>query len=527
MLLKLPSGLRRTGIVAATLAAALIVSGCVGEATPTDSGGTAGEPLAGGDLNVALQVGPASLDPAFGNAPDLDRNTFNLFYEGLIRLRAGGEVEPVLAESFETSEDGQTLTFTLREGVTFSDGAPFNADAVVANLSRIIDPEVASPRANDLAAVNEVVALDDSTVEVRLSTPSPLTLAGLASEAGMMVSPLALEDPETLKTTPVGTGPFIFAGLINSQDISATRNPDYWGTDSQGNQLPYLDSVTMNIVPDINIKLTGLRTGQFQLIDSIPVRQVETVAADSEIEILEGRGVQKWMAFNTSRAPFDDLRVRQAVAAAIDRNAIGQTIAGDLAVVNATLCTPTQVCFDESLEPTSTNVEEARALLAEAGVEDLSLTLKVINREPDTTIAQLVQAQLLEAGITLEIQVLERESWIEQILEGDFDIATLQIGVPRLDPSLAFNGSFSENAPQNWSRVSNGDLADATARAASTYEESERRAAFSEAQQILLDNAYYVFFYWNADPAGIATSVQDIGADQAGGWILTETWLSQ
>lgn len=523
---RITKAFRWRAAAAVAVVGALALSGCASD-TPTTEPEQTLQPVIGGDLTVGLQVAPKSLDPLFGNAPDLDRNTFNLFYEPLIRLLPGGEVENVLAESYETSEDETTLTFTLREGVVFSDGTPFDADAVVANLERVIDPAVASPRASDLVAMDSVTAIDEKTVEITLKSPAPAFLAGLSSEAGLMVSPAALADPAALQLNPVGTGPFVFTGFVNGQDIAAERNPDYWAKDEAGNALPYLDSVTLRIIPDANVKLTELKTGGVQLIDTVPVRQVTDLTSDPAFQVIDGRGVQKWMAFNTTRAPFDDARVRQALALAIDREAISSVITTGIGQVNATLCTPTEVCFDESLKPIATDVDAAKALLEDAGVSDLAVTISVINREPDNTIAQLVQAQLGEIGVTLDIQTLEREAWIEQVLGKDYDMATLQIGVPRLDPSLAFNGSFSATAAQNWAGVDDQDLFDAVATAGSTFDADERREAFATAQKILLDEAYYVFFYWNADPAGATSALQGLTGDQSGAWLMRSTFLSE
>ncbi|MDQ7910094.1 ABC transporter substrate-binding protein [Phytohabitans sp. ZYX-F-186] len=495
----------------------------------SDSGGHAGggAPVRGGTLTVGLQVAPKSLDPLFGNAPDLDRNVFNAFYQTLVRIEPGGKVADVLASRHTVSADGRTYTFTLRQGVTFGDGTPFDADAVVFNLKRVTDPANNSPRAVDLVAIDTVTATDPQTVTVTLKQPTAAFLAGLAGEAGMMVSPTAAaKGADALQRDPVGTGPFVFDGFLNGADIKAKRNPAYWEKTDDGGQLPYFDAITFRVIPDANVKMTDLKTGGVQLIDTVPIRQAAALASDDGYQLIEGRGVEKWMAFNTTRAPFDDVRVRQAVAYAIDRNAISSAITNGQGSVPATLCTKTEICYDDAVKPTATDAAKARSLLAEAGRSSLTVTVSVINREPDNTIAQLVQAQLKEVGVTVNIQTYEREKWINSVLAHDFDLATLQIGVPRLDPSLAFNGSFLAESAQNWAGVNDPDLFAAVGAANAGADPTERRADFARAQQILLEKAYYVFFYWNTDPAGASARLHGVTGDQSGAWNLTRAWLT-
>ena len=316
------------------------------------------------DVLVVGQVAePATMDPHVATAVNDFRILVNV-YEGLVRYKSGTlEVEPALAESWEISEDGTVYTFKLKEGVTFHDGTPFNAEAVKFNFDRMLDEEHPLhgtgpfPLSFFFSAIQETEVVDDLTVRFHLNEPYAPFLSNLAYPTGLIVSPTAVETHEgDFARNPAGTGPFAFRLWESNRQVALQRNDDYWG------EAPPLAGVVFRPITDANARVAEMMSGGIDLMVEVPPDNVQLFGEDDAFVLHEQAGPHLWfLILNTKEPPFDDVRMRQAVNYAIDK----ETLVNDVLQGTATVATgPTPAAFswayNEDLEPYPYDPDRAR-----------------------------------------------------------------------------------------------------------------------------------------------------------------------
>lgn len=487
-------------------------------------------PQRGGTLNASMDLQPRSLDPIMGDAPTSDRYLLLQIYEALLRFDAQGKLEPALAESWTFEQGGKAILFRLRSGVRFHDGTPFDEAAAVWNLRRALDPRINAPRRSDLSAVESVEVAGPLSIRVVLKEPSGAALSALAVEAGMMSSPTAVEKfGQDYGRNPVGTGAFKFEEWVSGTRVTLRRNENYWRKDAAGQALPYLDGITMRFITQPAVKMVELKSGGVHLTDSMTPRDIPEVERSADLKILKvPPGITQFMAFNVSQPPFDDERVRRAVLHALDRNVMMRVVSGQYGAVTPTVAAPGEWIYDASLRTVPYDQAAARRLLAEAGKgTGFTMTISVIQREPDTQIAQLMQAQLRQIGVTVSIEILERQAWLDKVLNRRHEAAMLRANVPRPDPDQTFGPFFGRNAAFNWSAIRDEAVFDAVSEAARATDQEQRRTAYLKAQQLLLDKSYYAFLFFREAPHVYRAEVQNLRFDIGGAWILSEAWLKR
>jgi peptide/nickel transport system substrate-binding protein len=477
----------------------------------------------GGTLTIGFSVEPAGLDPAFGDAPSLDRSIYNMFYDNLFYLGTDGALQPGLAASWEVAANGLSISARLRAGVVFHDGTPLDAAAVKASLERVIDPALKSPYARNLADLDGVDAVDPATVRIRLKQPSGAILTALATEPGMIVRTTAGGD---LKRTPLGTGPFRLRDWVGGNALTAVRNDRYWALGDDAKPLPYLDEVIFRFIKNTTVKITEARAGSIQLADAIQTKDFEAVAADPNLVLPpNSQGIHQWMSFNVSKAPFDNLDLRKAVLAAINREAIARVVTGRYGRITPTLITPEDWIFDASLPSPAHDLAAARALYAKSGHRG-EFAISAIQRDPDTQIAQLIQAQLQQAGIRARVEILERQAWLDKVLKKNHEIGLLQIHQPRPDPDATFAPSFGKDAAFNWSGVDDPELFDIVERARKTSDRAQRRALYVEAQKRILESNAYGFLFTRPIADIVRKNVMGLRTEVHGPWRLDQVRLA-
>lgn len=477
----------------------------------------------GGALAVGFSVEPAGLDPAFGDAPSLDRSIYNMFYDNLFYLGPDGALQPALATSWEVSDDGLAITCALRQGVTFQDGAPFDAAAVKASLERVVDPALNAPYARNLGDLDGVDVVDAANVRIRLKQPSGAIMTALATEPGMIVR--AVEGAD-LKRRPMGTGPFTLREWVGGNSLTAVRNPNYWAAGEDGQPLPYLDEITFRFIKNTTVKITEARAGSIQLADAIQTKDFEAVRADPNLVLPpNSQGIHQWMSFNVSQAPFDNVDLRRAVLAAIDRAAIARVVTGPHGRVTPTLITPEDWIYEADLPAPEHDLEAARDHLAKSGFTgDFAIT--AIQRDPDTQIAQIIQAQLQQAGIRSRVEILERQAWLDKVLKKNHEIGLLQIHQPRPDPDATFAPTFGRDAAFNWSGVDDPELSELVERARRTADRDERRMLYVEAQRRILESDAYGFLFTRPVADIVNKAVSGLRTEVHGPWRLDQVRLT-
>ncbi|HAZ30802.1 TPA: glutathione ABC transporter substrate-binding protein [Candidatus Acetothermia bacterium] len=353
-----------------------------------------GTPRYGGAVVIAMAAEAVTLDPLV--ITDVaSANVFAHIVEALFDLTPEGDLEPLLATGYEVSPDGLTWTIPLRRGVTFHDGTPFNAEAAKFNLDRF------RTRATFkflIEAIQEVVVVDEYTIQLRLGTPFVPLLRGLAHGFTGMLSPTAVQAG---KVEPVGTGAFKFVEWIRGDRIVLIKNPNYWG------EGPYLDRVVFRPVLEPGTRVMMLLTGEADIIHTVPPDDVPMVKADPLTDVIRGPSfTTQYLGFNNRRAPFDDVRVRQAINYALNKEEIVEHVLGGFAMVADAPIGP-DVFGHHSVGPYPYDPEKARELLAAAGYPDGFRTTLRFNPGWREVAAELIQAQLRKVGIEIELIKME------------------------------------------------------------------------------------------------------------------------
>ena len=366
---------------------------------------------------VGLQLEPPHLDPTSAAAGAIDSVLYANVYEGLTRFAEDGSVVPGLAESWDISEDGLTYTFHLRDGVTFHDGSSFEASDVAFALDRARADDSTNAQKALFEGIQSVEAPDDRTVVVTLKAPDGQFLFNLAWGDAIVFAPEAVDD---LQSTPVGTGAFRFGEWRQGDSITLVRNEDYWG------EAPALAEVTFKFINDPTAAFAATMSGDLDAFYGFPAPEnLAQFEADPRFQVLEGSTEgETILAMNNARAPFDDPRVREAVALAIDRQAIIDGAMYGYGTPIGSHFAPHNPDYVDLTGQTPHDPARAKALLAEAGYADGFETTLIL---PPPSYArrggEIVAAELREVGIEARIENVEWAQWLEQVFNGhDFDL---------------------------------------------------------------------------------------------------------
>ena len=369
------------------------------------------------DIVIGMQLEPPNLDPTAGAAAAIDEVVYANVFEGLTRFAPDGTILPALAESWEIAPDGLSWVFHLQDGVAFHDGTPFTAEDVVFTLDRARAPESTNAQKQLFAGINEVTAIDDATVEIGLDAPNGSLLFNLAWGDAVIVSPASAE---TNATNPVGTGPFEFSQWVQGDRVELVRNADYWGEPAQ------LDKVAFKFISDPTAAFSAMMAGDIDAFPNYPAPEnLAQFEADPRFQVIVGSTEgETILAMNNAREPFDDLRVRQAVAHAIDRQA---TIDGAMFGYGTPIGShfaPHHPAYVDLTALSPYDPEKAKALLAEAELPDgFQTTLTLPPPAYARRGGEIVASQLRAVGIEAQIVNVEWAQWLEQVFKGkDFGL---------------------------------------------------------------------------------------------------------
>lgn len=439
-------------------------------------------------LRAAWRSDPTSLDPQRGSSA-FETTILWALYDALIDFDPETlEPLPGLAESWEQS-DPTVLTLKLREGVVFHDGTPFNAEAVKYNLERAAAE--GSNIAPDVAAIESIEVLGEYEIQLNLSRPDTSLLMTLSDRAGMMISPTAAESAgDDFELSPVGTGPFKFVEYRPGEIVRVERFDDYW---QEGK--PYIGGIDFSIILDQSTAVNALRSGQVDIVLSVPYQEVAALEADPNLEVV----ITPAMAFNvlyinSAFSPFDDVRVREALNYAIDREALVESTLFGYGDAAWSMLPPNHWAGNPDLEETyAFDQDRARELLADAGYPDgFSFQMSVFTSPIDVRRAEILKAQLAEVGMDAELMVNELNVGIQMFLQDKQWPVGLAGGIVRPDPSLAIRVMFDPSSQYNPGDVVFEGLAEALAEANSTSDIQGRSTAIQEALQIIRDNSAFV-----------------------------------
>src|SRR5690606_35634379 len=328
----------------------------------------------GGDLVYVTPADAPTLDP-HGVNDTASNNATSQIFERLTDFDKDGNIVPLLATEFNAVDD-TTWEFKLREGVKFHDGTDFNAEAVKASLDRILDPEFASPKIVVVNMISEVEVVDEYTVHIKTEKPFAPLPAHLAHNAGSIIAPSAIEEENNggkkVTENPIGTGPFKLEKWNTGDSIEFVKFEDYWGEKAKA------DTLTFKVVPDQSTRVAMIETGEAHalLLGSSDVKRVEAMQGVELDRVSSTR--MDYLGFNMQKEPFDNEKVRQAIAMAVNKEDIVDGILDGQGLAAIGPLAPTVVGNSQELEPLEHDVEEAKKLLAEAGFPDgFKTTLQV------------------------------------------------------------------------------------------------------------------------------------------------------
>ncbi|MFC7622818.1 ABC transporter substrate-binding protein [Microlunatus sp. GCM10028923] len=397
--------------------------------------------MAGGTLRMSISAEPGCLD-AHAISATQQALLGRILYDTLTTIDPDGNVAPYLAESWKIGNDGKRYTFKLRKGVTFSDGSAWNAEALKINFEHMRDPKTKSPLAAAyIAPYVDSTVIDEYTLQVDLAYAYTPFLDNLAQSWLAILSPKAIkESPETLCDQPVASGPYVLESYQRQQSISYVKRPDYdWAPSWLKHDGPALiDRIEIEVVAEPVVRFNSLVSGQYDLTEAAPPQNAAAIQANPDLvyENLVRTGNPWILHFNLSRAPFDDLRVRQAFVAAVNVPAITQSLGfGTFQVKDNYLATPTKY-YDKTSEGSfGYDVDRANALLDAAGwtgrdadgfrtKDGRRLTVAAPTAEASTPSPQLVQVQgeVKKVGIDLQIVQLPQAQVTERRYSGDYDL---------------------------------------------------------------------------------------------------------
>ena len=467
--------------IAAGIVVLTFVAACGSSSGGAPQGGT---PKHGGTATIALESELHTLDP-LDSSLLVEREVFYNMYDSLFTIDPSLKIQPGLVTQWDTS-DPMNYKFTLRSGVKYQDGTPFNGQSVKDNIARY-QTAANSRRKSDLKSVTSVEVTDDTHVVFHLAHPDATLLATLVDRAGMMLSMDAVAKGGanfSLAPMNAGSGPFQFVEWKRNDHLTLKRNPNYWKAG-----LPYLDGVTYRAIPDVNAILAALKTGDIDIARVIAAKDVAGIKADSNFVYKDTPAIGfNGFELNTGAPPFNDPAKRQAVAMAVDRYAILKDINFNIGVVGYGPIPPSSWAFD----PAEKIYDHADAAKAKSTATGFTFTFKTTSDPVNQQAAQLIQSEMAAAGITMQIQTEEFATYEQECANHQFQACNVNWS-GRIDPdgnTYAWwhtGGSFNDSLYSN-SQV-DGWLDDAR----KTPDQAQRKQDYDSAQKQIVQDAPYVF----------------------------------
>ena len=448
------------------------------------------------DLTVGVRLEPPHLDPTAGAAAAIGEIVYANVFEGLTRVDRSGRVQPALAESWDISDDGKTYVFHLRTNATFHDGVAFSSNDVKYSIDRARSEVSVNPQKGLFEPIETVDILDPATVKITLKRPTGAFLFNMGWPAAVMVSAASAE---TNKTAPIGTGPFKFVNWMKGASVELVRNPAYWGAPAK------LDRIVFKVVSDPSAAYAGLMAGD---IDAFPIypapENLDQFRSDQRFKVTVGTTEGKTIiAINNGRKPFDDLRVRQALAYAVNRRTIIEGAMFGVGLPIGSHFSPTDPGYVDLTGQYAFDPYKAKALLREAGVPDLKLRLVLPPPEYARRGGEIIAQQLKAAGITVELVPVEWAQWLSDVFKAKNYDLTIISHVEPMDLDIYARDDYYFDYHSDAYKAVMTELA-------ATTDEAKRLELIGKAQRILADDCVNVFLFllpktgiWNAKLKGL------------------------
>jgi len=395
------------------------------------------------DLNVAMQLEPPSLDPTTGGAAAAIRSvTYDNIFEGLTRIDKDGAVQPLLAKSWDISADGLTYTFHLQSGVKFSDGTPFSADDVKYSLDTARGEKSVNAQKQLFAKIASVDVVDPATVKVTLSGPQGDFIYNMGWGDAVIVSP---KTAATNGTNPVGTGPYKLGEWVKGDHVTLVKNDTYWGT------APSIEKVVIKFISDPTAAVASILAGDVDAFGGFPAPEALTqIKADPRFQVIVGTSQgETVLAMNDGKAPLDNIKVREAIAHALDRKAIIDGAEFGYGTPIGSFFPPGDPAYVDLTSISNFDPAKSKQLLADAGVKDVTLSLKLPPANYARAAGPIIQQELADIGIKVDITNVEWADWLQNVFTNkDYDLTIVSHVEPNDYGAFAKDGYyFNYNSP--------------------------------------------------------------------------------
>jgi len=487
-------------------------------------------PVRGGRLAIGVQADIPHLDP-HRSALTISYVSLSPMYQALTELGPNLELRPQLATSWKVSPDGLAWTFALRRGVVFHNGRALTSRDVRFSVERILDPKTGARGRGDLSAIASIATPDPNTVEFKLKSPFGFFPNKLAT-AYQAIIPREAVDAGNNVTKAIGTGPFKFGEWVTNDHLTMRRFDRYWEPGK-----PYVDEVVVKPIPDETVRLTALQTGDLSIALDVPQARLQALFAhpskDYVIRLVRGGAGQGVIVLNTRHKPFDNLKVRQAVAYALNKREVVDALYRGWGVADNQNFSPTSPWY-LPVKDRATDLAKAKALLAEAGTPNgFRTTMTVGNGYGLPDVAQVFQSQMRRIGVDVNIQVFDIPTWAGRINSGNFDIDNTGF-FAKVDPDDGYYRYAHSNGGvwQLSGYLNDSELDGLLDRGRTEADVAKARATYTRVVEILQDQASMLIFGSGHSAAGWRSNVQGftpqlIGALAYAGGGVQEAWLSQ
>ena len=448
-------------------------------------------------LVVAIQLEPPHLDPTSAAAGAIDSVLYANVFEGLTRFASDGAIVPGLAKSWDVSEDGTVYTFHLHAGVTFHDGTTMDAEDVKFSLDRARAPDSTNAQKPLFAGITDVTVVDPLTVRVKLDKPNGAFPFNMAWGDAVIVAP---ESIEGIKQKPVGTGAFRFVNWVQGDRIEMERNPAYWGTPAK------LDRVTFRFISDPTAAFAAMMAEDLDAFAGYPAPEnLPQFEADPRFQVLVGSTEgETILAMNNKAKPFDDIRVRKAVAHAIDRQAIIDGAMFGYGTPIGTHFAPHHPAYEDLTALSAYDPAKAKALLAEAGFPNgFTARLKLPPPSYARRGGEIIAAQLRAVGIETRIENLEWAQWLENVFRNkDYDLTIVSHTEP-MDINIYAN-------PNYYFQYDSPAFQDVIRELGATTDEGKRTVLLKQAQEMIAGDYVNAFLFELAFPTVAKAGVRGL-----------------
>lgn len=490
-------------------------------------------PQRGGTIRVGITQEILNLDPhvatAFSSLQIMD-----LIYESLLRLNPRTlQIEPNLAQSWTVSSDGLTYTFTLRRDATFSDGSTVDASDVKYTIDRILNPDTKSPQASFLAPVREVVVVNPFVVRFTLRQPTASLLSVLTGPLRGIV-PVNFEDKVgDPKVKALGSGPFVLAEF-GPGSVRLTRNDRYWRKDAAGSRLPYADAVVYRVIPDAATLRAAVRAGEVDLIIGfgVDITAARALQGAAGLRIMSTPDLAySLVGINASKAPFNDVRVRQALSLGVDRAQLIQVVYGGRGTVGG----PIPPTLEEwkpiqgaRLPNYRRDVNRAKQLLQQAGQASVAVKMMPIPTVPEAVqLAQVLKEQLAPAGFNVELEQVDFATFLARWRGSNFD-TFVSLNGGSVDPDIHLYRHIYSTGSTNVFKFNSRDIDQLLDQARVTPDQARRVEMYGRVQRLIAEQVPFLFIAY-ADLFAVArTQVQGFVLSSTRTMTpLAETWLSR